>query len=433
MYLALVFQLVLMTKNLPGFFIFLFCLFQNSPLLFGQTDTIQADTLRNNSLNLFVDCSSCDQDYFRQQLTFVNFVRETREAHVHLLVTYEYTGAGGLKYSLLFIGQKQFKGQNDTLSFFSKPDASPDETRQGQLKVMKLGLIRFVAKFPVSDNINISYDKPKKQEMVEDKWKSWVFEINFGGYYSGEESYTSTSLWSALSAQKVTPDWKFQFEAGNYYDENHYKIDTSTYISINRGDYFTHKVVKSLSNHWSAGEGISISTATYSNNKFFFSIYPLIEYDLFPYSESTRKQLRILYGIGYEHSDYQDTTIYNKIRENNIGQKLLISIEMKQKWGSIAFSARSFNIMNNFKKNNIRLNSSVNLRVFKGFSVRMEGNIAWLHDQLYLPKGTIAYEQILLKQKQLLTQYTYSIQFSLNYSFGSIYNNVVNPRISGYY
>lgn len=422
-----------MTKNLPGFIILLFFLFQNSPFLFGQSVTLQTDTIRRNSLKLFVDCSSCDQDYYREQLTFVNFVRETREAHVHLLVTFENTGAGGLKYSLLFIGQKQFKGQNDTLSFVSKQDASPDEIREGQLKAIKLGLIRFVAKFPISDYINIAYDKPKKQDIVEDKWNSWVFEIDFGGYYTGEESYTSTSLWSALSAQKITPDWKFQFEAGNNYEENHYKIDTFTYISINRGDYFIHRAVKSISNHWSVGEGVTISTATFSNNRLFYSIYPLIEYNLFPYSESTRKQLRILYGIGYEHSDYQDTTLYNKIEEDIFGQKLMISFGMKHKWGSLAFSARSFNVMNDFKKNNIRLNSSVNLRVFKGFSVKLEGSMAWLHDQLYLPKGTIPYEQILLKQKQLRTQYTYSFQFSLNYSFGSIYNNVVNPRISGYY
>ena len=423
-----------MTKKLPGFFtIFLSISLLNSSFIFGQSATTANDTLRKNSLNLYVDCSTCDQDYFRDQLTFVNFVRESRDAHVHLLVTDENTGAGGKKYSLLFIGQKQFKNQNDTLSFASKTDASPDEIRQGQLKVIKLGLVKFVAKFPISNYLNISYDNPEKPVVVEDKWKSWIFQIDFGGISTGEKSYTSASLWSALSAQKVTPDWKIQFEAGNYYAENHYKIDTFTYITINREDYFTHTAVKSLSNHWSAGEGISVSTATFSNSKLFYSIYPLIEYDLFPYSESTRKQLRILYGIGYEHSDYLDTTIYNKIEENIIGQKIMVSFEMKQKWGSLAFSARTFNVMNDVKKNNIRLNSSVTLRVFKGFSVRMVGNVAWLHDQLYLPKGTISYEQILLKQKQLQTQYTYSFQFSLNYAFGSIYNNVVNPRISGYY
>lgn len=422
-----------MTKILPGLFTILFFILQNSSFLFGQSDTKNTDTLRKNSLNLFIDCATCDQDYFREQLTFVNFVRESRDAHVHLLVTDELTGAGGKKYSLLFMGQKQFKGQNDTLSFVSKTDASPDEIRQGQLRILKLGLVRFVAKFPISDHLNISYSNPEKPAIVEDKWKSWMFQVDFGGISTGEESYTSTSLWSALSAQKVTPDWKILFEAGNYYAENHYKIDTFTYVSINREDYLTHIAVKSIGKHWSVGEGISISTATFSNNKLFYSIYPLIEYDLFPYSESTRKQLRILYGIGYEHSDYQDTTIYNKIKEDILGQKVMISLEVKQKWGSVAFSARSFNVMNDFRKNNVRLSSSVNLRVFKGFSVRMTGNVAWLHDQLYLPKGAISYEQILLKQKQLRTQYTYSFQFSLNYSFGSIYNNVVNPRISGYY
>jgi hypothetical protein len=401
--------------------------------LFGQVIQTQSDTVRKNSANIFIDCVDCDQDYFHDQITFVNFVREPKDAHVHLLITSQTTGSGGAEYSLLFLGQKQFSGQKDTLICNTKQDATPDEIRQAQVKIIKLGLTRFVAKFPVAGLIDISYNAPQKQAIVEDKWRSWVFQVDFGGYASDEESYKSISLWSSLSAQKITPDWKIQFEAGNYYKEDHYIFPSSTIIAMNRENYFTHKAVKSINNHWSSGEGVSISTSDYSNSKLFFSIYPLIEYDLFPYDQSTRKQLRVMYGMGYEHADYIDTTIFNKISEGLFGQKLMVSFQMKQKWGSITLTARSFNYLKDFSLHNFRLQPEVSWRIFKGLSLTLSGTIAWLSDQIYLSKENYSYEDVLLKQKQLATSYYYYTNFGLTYSFGSIYNNIVNPRFGGYY
>jgi hypothetical protein len=398
-------------------------------LLSGQT--AQTDTIRKNSANIFIDCEDCDLDYFRDQITFVNFVREPTEAHVHLLITSQSTGSGGTEYSMLFIGQKQFSTQKDTLICNTRQDATPDEIRKAQVNIIKLGLTSYVAKFPISGQLDISYNTPKNQVIVEDKWKSWVLQVDFGGYASGEESYTTTQLWSSLSAQKVTPDWKIQFEAGNYYTENDFK--SYDFRTIYRENYFTHKAVKSINNHWSAGEGLSVSTTTYSNYKFFYSIFPLLEYDLFPYDQSTRQQLRIMYGVGYEHADYIDTTIFNKIHEGRAGQKLMISFQLKQKWGSVSLTARSFNYLDNFDMHNIRLQPQVSWRIFKGLSLTLSGTVGWLRDQIYLPKGDQTYEEILLKQKQLATAYFYNTNFGITYSFGSIYNNVVNPRFGGYY
>jgi hypothetical protein len=37
-------------------------------------------------------------------------------------------------------------------------------------------------------------------------------------------------------------------------------------------------------------------------------------------------------------------------------------------------------------------------------------------------------QDILLQRKQMATQYEYFTGFGFTYTFGSIYNNVVNPR-----
>jgi len=75
--------------------------------------------------------------------------------------------------------------------------------------------------------------------------------------------------------------------------------------------------------------------------------------------------------------------------------------------------------------------NSVDLRLFKGFSLFVFGQLSLLRDQLYLPKGDLSDEDRLLRLRQLETSYTYFVSFGLSYSFGSIFNNVVNPRFGG--
>ena len=49
-------------------------------------------------------------------------------------------------------------------------------------------------------------------------------------------------------------------------------------------------------------------------------------------------------------------------------------------------------------------------------------------DQLFLPKVGLSDEEILLQLQDLATDSRYSFSFGLSYTFGSIFNNVVNPR-----
>ena len=45
-----------------------------------------------------------------------------------------------------------------------------------------------------------------------------------------------------------------------------------------------------------------------------------------------------------------------------------------------------------------------------------------------LRRGDATTEEILVRQRELATGYQYEIGFGISYSFGSIFNNVVNPR-----
>ena len=55
-------------------------------------------------------------------------------------------------------------------------------------------------------------------------------------------------------------------------------------------------------------------------------------------------------------------------------------------------------------------------------------NLESIHDQVFLSKGSLTTQDLLLKQRQLPTDFNLSMDIGIQLTFGSIYNNVVNPR-----
>ncbi len=51
-----------------------------------------------------------------------------------------------------------------------------------------------------------------------------------------------------------------------------------------------------------------------------------------------------------------------------------------------------------------------------------------VHDQLYLPAGNASLEDVLLRRRKMATGYELRLQVGFEFTFGSIYNNVVNER-----
>ena len=79
----------------------------------------------------------------------------------------------------------------------------------------------------------------------------------------------------------------------------------------------------------------------------------------------------------------------------------------------------------------VDLFGSLNVRLFKGFSLRVSGNYGWVADQLYIRAGDLSDEDILLRKTAQATTRRYFTSFGISYRFGSIFNNVVNTRFGG--
>jgi len=381
---------------------------------------------------VFIDCHQCDMNYIRSELSFVSFVRERTEADVHVLITIQSTADGGREYSLNFIGRNNFYDVHHTLKYVSARTDSADTERKGLVRVLKVGLVPYLAKTDLGDYLRIDFEKRLPPAEVEDPWNFWVFNLGLSGSLSGEQTKNFFSLHSNLSASRVTEKLKFRSGLSGYFNNSRFKItedDVTSIITSHQSSFsLSTLAVYALNNHWSVGGWLGMSSSTYNNINLNLNPAPAIEYNYFPYSESTRRQLRFLYRVGFNLNYYREETIYDKTREALLGETLSVTLEIKEPWGNVNASLEGFHYFHDFSKNHLVFNASLNLRLYRGFSVGISGRFAKIKDQIYLAKGDLSLEDILLQRKALATAYSYGLYLGLNYTFGSIYSGVVNPR-----
>jgi hypothetical protein len=74
------------------------------------------------------------------------------------------------------------------------------------------------------------------------------------------------------------------------------------------------------------------------------------------------------------------------------------------------------------------LGGRLNIRLVRGLEFNINGGVERIKDQIYLARGGASDEEVLLRRRDLGTDWRYRLGLSLSYTFGSIYNNVVNPR-----
>jgi hypothetical protein len=376
---------------------------------------------------VFLDWPGADIDFFRAEIPFVEFVPGLGEAQVRVLVTPQGT-PGSETFVLEFSGLKEFQGDDNTLTRTPAPGDKPEDIRQGLAGLIKLGLMRYIAKTPTARFVSVNFQDLVKPTDVVDKWDFWVFNLSANSFLMGETQYKDAMYYGSFSANRVTPELKVQTSVYGNLQKMRFDFGDDIYESSSHGYGFSGLVVKSLSQHWSAGAFFSITSSTFSNLKLGVNISPAIEFDLFPYSESTKKQFRVLYRIGYTGSRYNEETVYFKTSESLIQESLTFAYEVKRPWGTVSLNLEGSNYFHDFSKNRIELGGEVSFRVWRGLSFEVGGSYAKIRDLLSLPRGGASYEEVLLRQRQLATGYQYSFSVGLNFTFGSTRSNVVNPR-----
>lgn len=401
-----------------------------------QQDAQNLDELKKAAPKVFLDGTRLDIDYIRTEITFVNYVRDRKEADVHVLITQQRTGGGGREYTITFIGLNTYEDLKNVLKFYSNRTETEDEIRKGLVQILKLGLAPYAARTPIHKILSLGINGKVKPTSVVDKWDFWVFSFSGRGRLSGEESRKYKSIFGNISINRVTPESRLRMGFSASFDESEFDSETEegTFYkekSSTKSSAFDGLYVKSLGEHWSAGAFMNLGHSTYSNINFGSTFAPAVEYNFFPYSVSTRRQLRLLYRIGFNYSRYIEETIRDKKIDSLLNEILTITLSLSEPWGNTELSVEGSNYFKNFSYNRLRIASSLSLRILKGLALTIDGRYAVINDQLALRKSEVSVEELLLRRRELPTEFNYSVSVGFSYTFGSVYSNVVNPRFGG--
>jgi hypothetical protein len=389
---------------------------------------IYGESTSDSQLLLFIDCNDCDIEFIKTELTYVEYARDKFDANIYILVTTISNSVGGSEYTLLFSGSDAFQGLNDEIRFYSEKNDSDDLKRLALLRHIQLGLVRYLLRTPIKDQIQLAVVDQEKETLSKDPWDHWVFTLSCSGGLSGQEATQSQNFTPKIHADRVTEEWRIFLETYYKYDRDEYEIESGSVTTLTTRKDATAYFIKSLTDHWSFGIFNKAYASTFDNTDLGAAIRPVIEYNLFPYRDATRKQLLVDYGIGPEYYDYIEETIYDKTEEFIFREKLDARLVITQPWGTISSSVAGEHHVQDFGLYRLDLATNASLYLFGGFSLTFSATASIIRDQISLPKSGATDEEILLQLQELESEYSYNTSLGLSYSFGSKVSNIVNPR-----
>lgn len=384
-----------------------------------------------NGLTLYVDDTSYS-DYFRQNLD-MQYCNVRNDADVIIAIGEESNSAGGYTYSLFLYGNNEFMNINDTMAIQTEPGISESELRNHILKMLKLGLVKYMIAGDQTDNISVEYssNRLKPEESITDSWNNWYMKIAGSGQFYGEQSFYRRLLYGAVNATRVTENNKMSLSVSGEYDYSEFIMDSLSSIIMKKPTYsFNSYFANGINEHWTYGAYLKYYHSSYYNWQNIYEIMPAIEFNFFPYDESSSRQLTIMYRPFAGYYRYIEQTIFGKTEEIMTGQKFIIAADYIQKWGNAEISLSYSHQFTDISKYDLYLNSNLDFYILKGLSLSLYTYFLLQRNQFYISAEGASQEEILLEQKKLQTNFEYNISVYITYTFGTKNRSIVNSRFN---
>ena len=398
-------------------------------------------------IRLFLDCDGCDFDYIKTEINYVDFVPDRFSANVYILPTGQPTGSGGSKITVFFYGQKEFQGINDTLVFYFGSTETDAEIRKKGTQYLQLGLMRYLARTDHALDIDINSiadsskadNDPNSTTNTKDKWNYWVFNVGVSGSYDEDDFSSNENISGRINISRITEKSKIYLYLGQRSNTQKYMFDSIESKFINKNIGFSATYIKSITDHWSAGIFSNYTYSTYSNYKKQIEITPAIEYSFFKYEDVIKKSITLFYQAGPSYNEYIDSGYYDSPTNMLYSHSLSLDISFIQKWGTLNVSSSYNSFLNPFylnktkikgsSVNNFSVGASLNIRIVKGLSANINASADYTKGILpNISRLGFSRDDLLTNTRQYPTGKNIYMGIGLNYRFGSIYNNVVNPR-----
>lgn len=396
----------------------------------------------NGRVRVYLDCpgggqqDQCFSQYLRDTIEFVDFVRQPQDADVHMLSSSRGTGGGGQEIVLRFVGRGRFEGHDHDLRAVTMLGDTENTRREVVLRTAIVGLLDYVAHdgIPAGLNLSVSTEaRPHAQTPVEDPWNLWVFSARVSGSIDADERSREVQSQLNFSADRVSDEWKIGIGGRVFESIERFELEEDDEdgdpFEVRREDRNLNGfVARSLGRHWSAGVRGRVASSTFSNNRLSVSGAPAIEFSVFPYDEYATRQLRLEYSAGFDRREYRETTIFGKVDETLWQHEISAVLDQRQPWGSLRAGFEVQQYLHDSSRYRVQGDGFVSLRITRGLSLTFNGSASRVRNQLSLPLRDATDEEVLLRIRQLQSGYQVRFGFGVTYSFGSIFNNIINPR-----
>ena len=386
-----------------------------------------------SQLIVAVTCE-CDRAALQKAAPFVTIVTEPTGADVHVLVSIQMG-----QWTLAATGLGRFAGRERTITFAIALPAAAETIAADLGRFMKLLLAEYAADTSLGSRLDVSFARPAAagqgqpaQQDQKDPWNYWVFRMGASTNMYGEASASDRSQYFNASANRTTENWKLRVSGNRSLSKSSFDLDETTTIKSRVLEWNVDGLaVKSLGPRWSLGLTSSLVGSTYNNARRVARVDPGIEFDWFPYKESSRRSLTFIYSVGAARYEYLRETIFSKLEETIWQHSLRSSLGLRQPWGSAGASLQFLQQLSHPDRTRLNFNANMNIRVLKSLTLSTSGSYSRIRDQFTLEKGDATDEEVLLRQRQLATGYRYSFSVGFSYAFGSLSNASVNPRFGG--
>ncbi|MFZ9045768.1 MAG: hypothetical protein ACO2ZZ_07870 [Cyclobacteriaceae bacterium] len=386
------------------------------------------DTTR---LTVMIDCRGCDGTYIQQNITSVDHVRDMDLADVYVLINRSWS-ASSVLYQIDFQGKRELEGIDNSFNFDLSTVLTSNERRDELVRVVSAGLSSYLLHTGLIKEISVDLpetDLNQTAGIVDDPWNNWVFEISGNYDLRGQELRRQSEMRFGAEVDKLTDEWRVRGDYSYNREQLSIKEDSSNFISVIERIFLGGSVVKSLGNHWSTGLFANYSDNTAQNIKSRYQIGPAVEYSLFDYRDVLTREVVVGYRIGYFQQSYLETTIYDKDIDKIINHNIFLNVRFRKPWGTISSRVNYNTFLNDLERTRLNLDNWVSVRLFQGFNVRFQAEYSIIRDQINLAKGNASLEDVILQQRAIATGYELNLGIGVSYTFGSIYNNILNTRL----
>jgi hypothetical protein len=407
--------------------------------------------LQTGTLRVRLTCSGCDVDFLKTSVGFVEFTADAAGADVDVVASR--AEAADRRWRVTFVGRGRFAGRDRVLSFSPALLATPNDVGRELARVLRIGLVEYavemaagpqldVAIRPVSaaPSLQVVYIEgpdlkvtvrggPTGAAAPKDRWNYWVFHISGETYGDGERLSSNRSYEASASANRTTANWKVRIGGSRSLDRSSFTVSDDETITTRLSDWRADSlIVRSLGPHFSLAAGSSIGSSTFANEKRAARVSTGVEYDLFPYAESTRRSLTIQYLAGQTYYEFAAETVFGKLTEKVAHHTLNVSLGLRQPWGQAGSTFVFTQQLRELDRTRTTFLGNVSVRLTRHFSLTGSGTYARIRDQFTLEKGEATEEEVLLRQRQLATGHRYSVSAGVAFSFGALSSATVNPR-----